>query len=412
MKSLLFIIIFIVLYLIRKINFRLNEPIFLYTFIWSVILVLYLSQIIGILTPLSVSFYFSLISSYLMFIMGSSIGKRIKVPSISYEYNKNKLYFVTGFLFIVITFVFFLTVIKLGAPPILGGLSREQYYIGYLEILYLTIYVFWFISFYLISQKYRVKSILVMVLLSLIIVVLKGNKFPIVYFLCLILFFKSQGKSINIKVILLYTGVIITVFIGAMYLYVDNFESYIGYKIDLVDFGLSEDMWFLIDPLLYLTSNFMNFNNYLECNNLHGFGLRSLSGILSFTQTKDLFLNKFIVLEAAWKEKLIYPWLTTGTYLKDVFIDFGFIGIIIFPLFYGFFSGKYFNLVVKSNYKCSIFNLFLSYTFFYSICISFFTFYFNSIELVSNLILIYFIHKFAVKKGEQIFSSDEVRVVV
>jgi oligosaccharide repeat unit polymerase len=406
MNYLLFLIIFIIIYSIRNLKFKLNEPIFLYTFMWSIILVLYLSQIIGILTPLSVSFYFSLILSYLMFIMGSSIGKRITIPSISYEYNKSKLFLAASFLFLVITSAFMLTIVKLGAPPVLGGLSREHYYIGYLEILYLTVYVFWFIGFYLIFQKYRVKSILIMILLSLVIVVLKGNKFPIIYFLCLILYFKSQGKSITIKTTLLYTAVIITVFAGAMYLYVDNFESYIGYKTDLVDFSLNENLWFLIDPLLYLTSNFMNFSNYLDADTSHSFGLSSLSGILSFTQTKDLFLNKFTVIEAAWKENLIYPWLTTGTYLKEVFIDFGFIGIVLFPFFYGFFSGKYFSLVVKTNYKCSIFNLFLSFTFFYSICISFFTFYFNSIELVSNLILVYFINRFATKKVRRISSSN------
>ena len=98
----------------------------------------------------------------------------------------------------------------------------------------------------------------------------------------------------------------------------------------------------------------------------------------------------------------MYPWLTTGTYLKTVFVDFGLLGIIVIPFLYGLLSAKYYKIVEMTSYNCSIINIFLSFSLFYSICISFFSFYFRNMEIITNFILIIGIHKFAVIKNENL----------
>lgn len=401
MVYILIVFIISILYLFRDRKIEVTEPSYLYSIIWFSIIFIYLLDIIGILSPLKPAFYWVFITTYMMFIFGCIMGKKIRRVKRNYLYSKSRLYFFYKILFVLIFLSFILTIQKLGLPPLLSGVNRQDYYIGYLEIIYLSIYVFWFIGFFLIKEKYKPRRVILLILITLLIVILKGNKFPIIYLICLSIYSKTKEKEIRVKQIIGYIFLILVIFIGAMTLYVENFQFYIPYKVGLVDFKLSSSLWFLIDPLLYLTSNFMNLSNFIVLEITHDFGLHMTRGLLSLARIDGLFENTYNLSEELWKQSLVYPWLTTGTYLKEIYLDFGHIGLLLFPFFFGAFSGNYYKLTNGASYKPSIVQNYISFILFYSICISFFSFYFNNIELITNLILICIIHFFSVINSEK-----------
>lgn len=402
MAYILIVSTILILYLFRDKKIKVTEPSYLYSIIWFSIIFIYLIDIIGILSPLNPVFYWVFATTYVIFIFGCSIGKKVKRDKNKYFYSKSRLYLSYKILFVLIFISFVLTVQKLGLPPLLSGVNRQDYYVGYLEIIYLSIYVFWFIGFFLIKEKYKPKRVILLILATLLIVILRGNKFPIIYLICLSIYSKTREKEVRLKQIMAYIFLILVIFIGAMTLYVENFQLHIPYKVGLVDFKLSPSLWFLIDPLLYLTSNFMNLSNFLVSESFtHDFGLQITRGLLSLARIDGLFEDTYKLSEELWKQSLVYPWLTTGTYLKEVYMDFGHVGLLLFPFFFGAFSGNYYKITNVTSFKPSIVQSYISFILFYSICISFFSFYFNNIELFTNLILIYIIHHYSKLKSEK-----------
>lgn len=98
-----------ILYLFRNKKIEVTEPSQLYSIIWFSIIFIYLLDIIGILSPLNPLFYWVFATTYMMFVFGCIIGKRVKRVKRNYLYSKSRLYFCFKILFLLILTSFVLT---------------------------------------------------------------------------------------------------------------------------------------------------------------------------------------------------------------------------------------------------------------------------------------------------------------
>lgn len=401
---LIFLIILSALFIIRNLKIDILNPTLLYMCIWLSILFIYNLNIFRYFPKLSESFYIIFFTSILFFVVGSLLGKRITIVPYAGEYNFRRLFSVNCLLLGIVYASFVLTFILLGKPPTLGGtIDRSDYYIGPIEIFYFFIYLFWFIAFFLISNNYKVKENYILVLLSLIIILLKGNKFPFIFFVSIILYFLALKNTFKVKHILNTVLIIIVLFYFASFTYLKTSSTDVMYyKVTNTGSILPDRFWFLNDPLLYLTNNFMNLNNFLNISFEHLYGLNLFKGFLNISRLETVFSTKTESFASIWTSNLQYPWLTTGTYLKDVYSDFGYIGIILVPFMYGAVCGYMRNKIRVQQIKFSLLSLYIYHILFFSIILSFFTQYLSSNEIITNLIVFLFINKYVKKGGRQL----------
>ncbi|MGO3111136.1 MAG: hypothetical protein ACTIIU_05270 [Latilactobacillus curvatus] len=165
-----------------------------------------------------------ILATIVTFVIGSLFGSRItnEGNEINYQYSKKKLQISTVWLVIIEYIAFLITVYKLGLPPLLGGsVLRVNYYVGFVEQIFLLIFPLWFLSTYLIYRHYKVKTNVIIIIFSILPVILKGNKFPFVFLLALLLFFVGLNRKIRLK----YLINIILIVVGLFYVDSGNFAS-------------------------------------------------------------------------------------------------------------------------------------------------------------------------------------------
>ncbi len=393
-KSLQIIVFFLVVLLLllyRNKRIKLANPIWLYLIIWCGTLVLYKLNIFLAFPQLSSTFYFVFITSILSFCIGSSFARpKISIQKEIPRIDIRKLFMINSSLLFIIYISFIVMVLKLGLPPSLGGtISRADYYLSGYGNIYLLIYVFLFFSVYQISQRFRIKRNIFSIVLAFVTILLMGNKFPIFYFIWLVLYFLMLNSKLKLKHILYTFVLILLLFIIAASLYQPNdlLHYYRKAQTGAILKGAYE---YLYDPLLYLLCNFMNLNNWLVVPNFRlGFGVNSFGGIIHTLQIPHAFLNMKSTTDYLWKENLQISWLTTGTYLKDIYSDFGIIGILVCPLIYGYISQYLHRKVKYLKNNSSLLSIYLDFLLTFSILTSFFTNYLgNNMILINGLVAI------------------------
>ena len=82
----------------------------------------------------------------------------------------------------------------------------------------------------------------------------------------------------------------------------------------------------LADPIMYITNNLMNFSNFLNVHSPYSFGMEQISGLMHDLGLDFLVRNSVNANSMLWSSNLQFSWLTTGTYLKTFYLDFGYIG--------------------------------------------------------------------------------------
>lgn len=218
------VIVLIALFSIRNMEINILNPILLYILIWGGMCLLYLIPLFSNFKEINLKEWGIILATIVTFVIGSLFGSRItnEGNEINYQYSKKKLQISTVWLVIIEYIAFLITVYKLGLPPLLGGsVLRVNYYVGFVEQIFLLIFPLWFLSIYLIYRHYKVKTNVIIIIFSILPVILKGNKFPFVFLLALLLFFVGLNRKIRLK----YLINIILIVVGLFYVGSGNFAS-------------------------------------------------------------------------------------------------------------------------------------------------------------------------------------------
>lgn len=407
--------LFVVIYFtIGKLRINILNPTLLYIVVWGSMILMYQLPLFYNFPQLSVKSWLVLTTSIILFIIGSLTGARISInkKDVNVAYNYNNMQIMVDILFILFVGAFGLTIMILGLPPVLGGaVPRVDYYVSGIEIVYLLLFPFWFMNIYLIIKKHRRTFNLFILGGSILITLLKGNKFPIIFLIMLIIFFVSLTKKVTIKNVILALVVVIVIFTLSSYYIVRSTQAVVSAQNVQLGLNIPSYLNFLVDPILYLTNNLMNLNNFLNVDPILTFGTKQLSGVLHDTGLLSLFEDSLNSNEVLWNRNLQYSWLTTGTYLKSLYLDFGVIGVLFEPILYGILSGYFYNKLIQKRMNASIITIYIYFLFFFFIAISFFTNYFEGNELLVDILAIVVINKVCLMKNnssEKVVASNEV----
>ncbi|MCZ2491590.1 O-antigen polymerase [Dellaglioa carnosa] len=390
------------LLIVRNNKINIANPLFVYSSIWGVMALTVFFHVFSKFTKINNEFIIMMGISYLMFLIGSMMFKKIKMKPKKNIYNFNKMYLSGIILFVIIMISFIITWYIIGPPPLLGGnVNRVDYYIGAVEMFFLFIFPLWYVCLFQISNGFKVKQNMILVFFSLMIVILKGNKFPIIIFLLYVAFFIQIYKKIKVKHILIGVTSVLLVFYLSSSLYGAN-SQLMGYKANITGFTFQKGSYILLDPLLYLSNNIYNLNRFLQSGfHQYTMGFSGLEGIMKVLHIDSISLDSVMNGEQYWKANLQYSWLTTGTYLKSAYIDFGILGLFAIPFLLGSISTVYYTEVKNNNdaKNNNLTRLFIYINLFVFLCLSFFTNYFSKTEIVPNIIIIFIIDMYSKTKG-------------
>lgn len=400
---LIILLIALSMLLLKGVKINILNPFFVFISIWILLILVYSLNLFRNFPKLEVYTWIFISLSLYLFVFGMFIGSKKRIEKIeekNSEYDYKKLFNMSVLVLTLVMISFVITVLVLGLPPVLGGtVPRNEYYLSGLERLYLFIYVYWFISFYLIVNSYKIRLNLALITSSLIPVILKGNKFQIIIFILIFIFFYGlKNKKIKFNYIIISIFTILIIFYFTTKLYVSNSSSDLTMiRVNLV--GYKGKGTLLLDPLLYFTNNLMNLNNFLifETREL-SYGLQSFSGVINTFNLNSIFESNISKFDLLWKESLQFKWLTTGSYLKTLLTDFGYIGAILINLPIGYFVGAIWKKIKVNLFANSLTTLYLYLITFICLSLSFFTSYFSSDEIIMNLILIKIIDIYCKKK--------------
>ena len=330
------------------------------------------------------------------------LGYKFKVKNYNekfiYTYNETKLKKIIYLLFFVVVGSFIVMWIKLGPPPAISKVDRASYFVSGFGTLYLTIDILTFLLIYdLFDKKVMKNKSYMMLLLLIIIIILMANKFQIIYFICqYTVLYNFMKKKINIKALIALVLLILIIFVlyySVIYqgMYISNDDMYMVNKMNF-----PERYSMLTNPYLYIAFNYENLYYYMSCNDVQfGFGYYILQDLLDAFEIKEILYNNCDFLTNQWKENLQYKWLTTGTIFRELYMDFGVIGIYLGCICMGYIS--------KISYKKGINSKSIFYVYFYasnmiSIFLAFFTNNFISINYLLNVFCTYWISKYCFSK--------------
>lgn len=394
------VIVLTALFSIRNMEVNILNPILLYILIWGGMCLLYLIPLFSNFKEINLKEWGIILATIVTFVIGSLFGSRItnEGNEINYQYSKKKLQISTVWLVIIEYIAFLITVYKLGLPPLLGGsVLRVNYYVGFVEQFFLLIFPLWFLSIYLIYRHYKVKTNVIIIIFSILPVILKGNKFPFVFLLALLLFFVGLNRKIRLKYLVNIILIVVGLFYVSSLLLMKDSNNVLYYRnIELGYISRNGLVDILVDPILYITNNLMNITTFFNLTPKYTFGIQQLSGVFHSLRIDNiLFSDSILYNKDLWDSNLQYTWLTTGTYLKTLFMDWGILGLLVGPLGYGLLAG-YFSRKTKNEVEnISLIALYIAMLIFYSILISFFTNYFEGNEFFINVIVIFLIHRYS-----------------
>lgn len=390
------VLVFLTFFIIfgRK-SINMLNPTILYCIIWGTMIVLYVLPIFLNYPTIKFTNWLLIISTVLVFCLGSELAIvtfRNRKAGVSFSYDKKKLQSLMFLLLMIVFVAFVITVVKLGLPPLLGGsIVRSLYYVNFVEPFYLLIFPFWFGSVYLIKSKYHIYRNVFFITVSLIPVLMRGNKFPLIFLIGLIIFYLGINKKVKLKYLFLILFVVFGVFIFSSTFITKSSDEILKTQDVILGINLPSYLRSLADPIMYITNNLMNFSNFLNVHSPYSFGMEQISGLMHDLGLDFLVRNSVNANSMLWSSNLQFSWLTTGTYLKTFYLDFGYIGVIFGPLFYGYICGYFYMKVIKKQMDNSLTTIYISYLLFLSVLLSFFTNYFSENGLIYNLIVIFII---------------------
>lgn len=213
---------------------------------------------------------------------------------------------------------------------------------------FLNILCFIVFGFLAINNKYKIKYVNVKFIYSIIALLSHGVKSTILWpSVMLLIYLLINDWSIKIKNIVIGLIFIMAVFLIVTLVrdlpWIINAQGNI-YDVDIFDF-LTKG---LLNIPLYLSSGFVNFGVELNKFRDYAYGLNVGA---PFLDVYNFLFGQRQVNEATFASEiyLYYDAYNTATYLRDLYRDFTFVGVIIFSFIYGSIASFLYILSFKKN---------------------------------------------------------------
>lgn len=390
--------ILLVAIILKKIGwsfkFNISSPIFIFLITWIVAIMTCYLNIFENYNPLSLRTILFIIINILVIVLGYTLGKSQKFKISKIDYDNNKLLISFNILFIIVVISFLFTIYKLGKPPILGGIDKSIYYLpNGMEIFYLTIYLAFFIGFFLIKRGVSFKKLVIQLIILTLIVCLKSNKTGIFTILLLVLFFFGRKITFT-KLLMIILGVFFIFGISSIMYYKPTNKVILQNAVTTITgYRLSNKLFFLFNPLIYLTCNLYNLNGLISLNlGGIGHGWGAFYGISHYLSEYSTYFNRIIENTSLnMNASLQIPSFNTYSGLGILYVGFGMILSVFIMFLLGWLSG----ILSRNKFNKNIVLIFLDFLIFETLSLSFFTFYLGNIEVISNILIVILIHIYA-----------------
>lgn len=351
-------------------------------------------------------FNISYVLMIFFFYFGYKISNQVKIQKkFQTTYNKKKFNYCVFVITLLILITFFYTWHILGTPPGLGGqVSRNAYFLGKLEGIYVLIYLLIFLIFYdFFNDKCLGIKFWIYLAIILFLIVARANKFTIFYLVLVVLIlYNSYVKKIKLKHIIIISIISVLIFVSSFNLFYNKMnDSTLEQRVAGYQVVLPKNMEFLTDIYLYISCNYENINNYMENYSDHNtYGYYSFKSVNDLIKINGLYFKIDPNIDKYWTDSLQYKTLNTGSIFRDFFLDFSLVGVVFFSFFIGLFSGW----VEKNFYKNrnSIFASFLYCIVSFTLFMAYFTNFFSNILFLINLLAALIVSYFVMStKGEK-----------
>lgn len=359
-------------------------------------------------------FTFLMIGMVLVFQFGAKIHfKKEDIKFRPYTYSKRRFKQSVYILFLIVFISFCAMWYLLGAPPLLSKADRATYFVPGFGTLYLMINVLsFFIMYDLLDKHYLKKKSYILLLIILIMLVLMSNKFQLIYFLCqYLVLYNIMKKRIKLSSLIKLGVLALLIFIiyyAYVYkgMYISNEEMF-----QVNQMKLPSHLSMLTNPYMYTAFNYENLYHYITLDQTtFGSGFYILANWMDVLGIQEFITGNASLLSNQWQMNLQYGWLTTGTFFRECYMDFGMIGMLLFTLFTGFIC----KLSYKRCYQTrSLFHIYFYVSNMICIFLVFFTNYFITVNYLLNLICAFVISKYCFHKegkGEAVHNMKEVSV--
>lgn len=291
-------------------------------------------------------------------------------------------------------------IIVLGLPPAISGTLRNQYFVSGIGSIVALQSSFWGMIIYdRYHQRNLGKLFWVYAMTIVVIAILLSNKYQIIYMgLILLMAHNSFRNRIKIKTFVIFTGLVIFLFIGLFELIYQNMYNVTFDKIATIyQMKLPESLNVLAQPYLYVAFNYENLYNFLISDHSNLYGLATFQGVFKFFGLDNFYSLETQAILAQREAALNIDAMNTGTMFEDFAQD-GDLFIFIFTFLFGMLtSASYKNFKVNQSFFS--FYLFVSTT-----SAIFMAFFVNTVTLkitLVNLLAAYFmsfiLHKVIVR---------------
>ncbi|WP_394188561.1 O-antigen polymerase [Paenisporosarcina quisquiliarum] len=316
-----------------------------------------------------------------------------RMQAIKKNVSHKKMKVVLIISYIISFCAYFTEVLHAGTIPLFGdnigdyanfGIS----YVHYLVISIGAILVLTYLYFVVYSKDGLLKIMFVMGFVMLISIL---NRHVIIFSVIGILmvrnYFVKKIKLKNILLLIFLSLIAFTILGSLRNVSSDYLVAAIGYKekYNLVF------MW----TYHYLTVGFTNLQNAIELHPSLTYGLQTFTPFWTFTGLKALFSQS------------VNPYFSgVGTFLEGYYLDFGVIGIIIFPFLLGFFS-KFIYLKITTT-RIGIISFTIYFTVVNQLVFLFFTDYFSYTHIPLQVIVAAIIYVFSKRKVKLVSSDRQI----
>lgn len=214
-------------------------------------------------------------------------------------------------------------------------------------------------------SKIRVVELLLYSILSIAVPVLIVSR-ALLMMTVIISFVCAVNLFDKIKVRYLIAGGLMLV---ALYIFISVSRNHGVEYLNSIYQMKKETPIFISQPYIYIANNYDNFNELVKNIKEYSFGIASLTPVFSLTGLK------FILNLPVYPVYTNIVELTTGTYLYDIYYDFGVIGVVILPLFMGYICSRVKSVHAEKHHPIKYF---AEGIFLYILLFSFFTPWFSN----------------------------------
>ena len=403
----LLIIIFIIAISFKK-NADLFSPAKVFSFTWAIAILLTEFKFSGYQNEWTSFSWIVLIVGLFSFLLGLYIAyylylykPLIPIKSIREKTQKKnrfdlqKLLIIIVFLFIAYIVSYIVEVISFGTLPILSpNPDRARVDFGifgfHLFVNLQPVLMFLCVEYFILKtdrkKHYLIVSLIFIITFITFFFLLQRYNF-ILIFIISFCFLYYASKIINFKKILIVTVIFILLLGVLQSIRLSRYAADFHYVISKMKY--SRDYAMYTWPYMYIVMNLENFAEGVEKLDKNSYGLLTGDWLMAITGIKHWASEYFNI---NYRE-LVYSSYNTYPFLWDYYFDFGMIGVFFLSLLEGLIIGLiYYRMKISGELKWIALYSF----FFFVLIISFFTNPITSLNIVANIIVVWFVHHFLI----------------